>query len=892
MLYLKNGTESRRVIKDNHQDAAIFKLTLTPLAVMLLALCGGGMSARAENYFNPRFLADDPAKVADLSGFEKGLEAPPGIYRVDIYMNDGFMSTRDVSFRADTDRQTLVPCLTRSQLAAMGVNTRSIPGMAVLAAEACVPLTSMIKEASTDFDVGRQRLSISIPQAFMGNLARGYIPPDQWQNGITAGLLNYSFTGSNVRSSQSSTSNYAFLNLQSGVNLGAWRLRDNTTWNYSSGGSGAASQNRWQHVNTYLQRDIASLQSRLTLGDGYTSGDVFDGVNFRGVQVATDDNMLPESQRGFAPVIHGIARGTARVTVRQNGFEVYQATVPPGPFTIDDLSGAGNGGDLQVSIQEADGTAQVFTVPYASVPGLLRQGQVRYSLMVGQYRSGNDRQEKPTFGQGTLMWGLADGWTLSGGSQLADRYQAFNLGVSKDLGILGAVSLDITQARATLPDDSTHQGQSLRFLYNKALNGWGTNLQLVGYRYSTSGYYSLADTTWGQMSGYSTATDEGIVQITPKLTDYFNLAYNKRGRLQVTVTQQVADNATLYLTGSHQTYWGIGKADEQLQAGYSGTLEDITYTLSYSLTKNAWQDGRDNMLAFNISIPFSHWLRSDSQSAFRRSSVSYSMSDDLNGRMTNQAGVYGTLLDDNNLSYNVQAGYTGGGEGTSGGTGNAALTYRGASGNANVGYSRSSGYNQLYYGLSGGVLAHENGITLSQPLNDTLILVKAPGAGNVSVENQSGIRTDRRGYAVLPFAMDYRENRVALNPNTLANNVELDEAVVSVVPNHGAVVLADFKTHVGLKVLMTLTYNGQPLPFGSVVSFDNGRSGSIVADGGQVYLTGLPPSGEVKAKWGEGANEQCVASYQLPPESQLKALSYLTALCRTMPMTPGGRGER
>ncbi|WP_248431543.1 FimD/PapC N-terminal domain-containing protein, partial [Escherichia coli] len=76
-------------------------------------------------------------------------------------------------------------------------------------------------EASTDFDVGRQRLSISVPQAYMGNSARGYIPPDQWQNGITAGLLNYSFTGSNVRNSQSSNSNYAFLNLQSGVNLGA-----------------------------------------------------------------------------------------------------------------------------------------------------------------------------------------------------------------------------------------------------------------------------------------------------------------------------------------------------------------------------------------------------------------------------------------------------------------------------------------------------------------------------------------------------------------------------------------------------------------------------------------------------------------------------------------------
>lgn len=879
MLHLKNGTESRSMMKNNNKDTDIFKLTLTPLAMVLLMLCGD-ISVRAENYFNPRFLSDDPTKVADLSGFAKGLEAPPGIYRVDIYMNDGFMSTRDVSFRPDSDNKALAPCLTQSQLSSMGVNIRTVPGLAVLAADACVPLTSMIKEASTDFDVGRQRLSISIPQAFMGNLARGYIPPDQWKNGVTAGLLNYSFTANNVRNTPLGSSNYAFLNLQSGLNLGAWRLRDNATWNYTSGGGTTSNQSRWQHINTYLQRDIIPLRSRLTLGDGYTPGDVFDGVNFRGVQVATDDNMLPDSQRGFAPVIHGIARGTAKVTVRQNGFEVYQTTVPPGPFTINDLFAAGNGGDLQVTIQEADGTAQVFTVPYASVPGLLREGHVKYAMMVGQYRSGNNQQIQPTFGQGTLMWGMADGWTLSGGTQLADRYQAFNAGLAKNLGTFGAISLDITQSRATLPDDSTHQGQSLRFLYNKALNEWGTNLQLVGYRYSTSGYFSLADTTWNQMSGYSTLTDEGPVQITPKLTDYFNLAYNKRGRLQMTVTQQVGENSTFYLTGSHQTYWRTGKADEQLQAGYSSALRDITYTISYSLTKNAWQQGHNNMLALNISIPFSHWLRSDSQSAFRRSSVSYGMSDDLSGRMTNQVGVNGTLLDDNNLSYSVQTGYAGGGMGTSGGTGNAALTYRGASGNANVGYSHSNGYNQLYYGLSGGVLVHENGITLSQPLNNTMILVKAPGAGNVAVENQSGIRTDQRGYAVLPFAMDYRENRVALNPNTLANNVELDQAVVNVVPTHGAVVLADFKTYVGLKVLMTLTYNGQPLPFGTVVSFDNGRSGSIVADGGQVYLSGLPLNGEVKAKWGDGTAEQCVASYQLPPESQQQALSTITALCR------------
>ena len=106
--------------------------------------------------------------------------------------------------------------------------------------------------------------------------------------------------------------------------------------------------------------------------------------------------MLPDSQHGFAPVIHGIARGTAQVSVKQNGYDVYQTTVPPGPFTIDDINSAANGGDLQVTIKEADGSIQTLYVPYSSVPVLQRAGYTRYALAMGEYRSGNNLQSSPS----------------------------------------------------------------------------------------------------------------------------------------------------------------------------------------------------------------------------------------------------------------------------------------------------------------------------------------------------------------------------------------------------------------------------------------------------------------------------------------------------------------
>ncbi|MFA2458637.1 fimbria/pilus outer membrane usher protein [Escherichia coli] len=292
------------------------------------------------------------------------------------------------------------------------------------------------------------------------------------------------------------------------------------------------------------------------------------------------------------------------------------------------------------------------------------------------------------------------------------------------------------------------------------------------------------------------------------------------------------------------------------------------------------QNDRDHLLAFTLNVPFSHWMRTDSQSAFRNSNASYSMSNDLKGGMTNLSGVYGTLLPDNNLNYSVQVGNTQGGNTSSGTSGYSSLNYRGAYGNTNVGYSRSGDSSQIYYGMSGGIIAHADGITFGQPLGDTMVLVKAPGADNVKIENQTGIHTDWRGYAILPFATEYRENRVALNANSLADNVELDETVVTVIPTHGAIARATFNAQIGGKVLMTLKYGNKSVPFGAIVTHGENKNGSIVAENGQVYLTGLPQSGKLQVSWGNDKNSNCIVDYKLPAVSPGTLLNQQTAICR------------
>ncbi|KJN04484.1 outer membrane usher protein [Klebsiella aerogenes] len=861
-------------------DVSACQLTLGRLpALISLALISASVctlpSCWAENYFNPAFLSDDPSKIADLSHFEGNGQAP-GVYRVDVYLNGALLTTRDIAFRVNnqaTDGSGLRACLTPEMLNGMNVNISAFPQLAKAATGDCVDLAATIPAASTAFDFSQQRLNISIPQAALNSRARGYIPPQNWDEGINALLLNYTFTGANSRdrSVGGANSDSYFLGLNSGLNLGAWRLRDYSTWNYNSDNQQHKSD--WQHISTYVERDVAALKGELTAGDSYTPAGVFDSLPFRGLQLASDDNMLPDSMKGFAPTIHGIAKSNAQVTIRQNGYTIDQRYVPPGAFTIDDLYPTSSSGDLNVEIKESDGSISSYSVPYAAVPVLQREGRVKYAATAATYRGDSSQKREVSFGQATLMWGLPHGFTLYGGTQFSSDYRALALGTGANFGDWGAISVDLTQAYSTLADESEHQGQSLRFLYAKSLNDLGTHFQLLGYRYSTSGFYTLDDTAWKRMSGYNDPQEDDGDRDTG---DDYNLYYTKRGKVQINLSQQFGHFGSLYVTGSQQSYWHTDEINKLLQIGYSDTLAGISWSLSYSSSRTPGEEERDQALALNISLPLSQWLSHGDDITQRRHNVyaTFSTSSDGHGGVTQNNGISGTLLVQNNLSYSVQQGYQNRGVGESG---SASLEYDGAKGNLNVGYNNSNhgDYRQLNYGLSGGIVAHAHGLTLSQPLGDTNVLIAVPGAGNVNIEDQPGIHTDSRGYAVVPYATTYRQNRMALDVNSLKDDVDIDDAVINVVPTQGALVLANFTARVGERALLTLSRYGKPLPFGATVSIAGSPEEGIVGDDGEVYLSGLSPQGTLKAQWGQHPDQQCLTHYHLPDVSQSLARQHL-----------------
>jgi len=824
--------------------------------LIAIAIAGTTKVASARDFFNPELLevGNPGASKADLSAFEAGSQAP-GRYHVDVVLDDQVVDTLDVDFRAEGsgDDARLMPCISVEQLKAWGVRTDQFPDLAVDNSD-CANLAA-IPQATSDFQFSAQRLVISIPQAAISMQARGYVPPEMWDEGITAALLNYSISGDNDRGrGDRSDSNSQYANLRPGINIGPWRLRNYTTWNRdSTGGS------QWDTVYTYAQRAIIPLKAQLTTGDSSAPSDVFDSIPFRGAQLASDDDMLPDSLKGYAPAVRGIARTNAQVVIRQNGYVIYQSYVTPGAFEITDMYPTGGAGDLEVTIKEADGSEQHFTVPFASLPVLQREGRLKYAVTGGQYRSYDGSVDKTPFGQMTAIYGLPRGFTLYGGFQESSKYQSLALGLGKNMGDFGALSTDVTQAWSVPRDLPKSNGQSWRIRYSKNIVGTGTNFAIAGYRYSTSGYYGMQEV----LDSYGNSSA---------------LSDRRRNRMELTLSQTLLNGfGSLTLSAVREDYWNAGRSMESYSVGYSNYWNAISYGLTYTYSKNG-NDGssgnspvydKDQMLAFNISVPLDKFLP--------QTWANYNMNASKNNGTTHSVGMNGVALENNALSWNIQQGY---GSDNVGYSGNMNADYKGTYGEVTAGYAYDKNSDRMNYALQGGIITHADGVTFTQPLGETNVLIKAPGAKGVGVQNQSGAKTDWRGYTAVSNVTAYRRNDMSLQTDTLPDDVELELTTKTVVPTRGAIVRADYVANVGMRVLMTLRQNnGKPVPFGAMVSRENTESDAfIVGDNGQVYLSGLEKSGVLNVQWGQSSSDRCRVNYALNGETG--GLIQTTGTCR------------
>lgn len=791
--------------------------------------------------FDPLFLQTSGNTLVNLERFENGDSVLPGIWPSEIYVNDDKVSYEPVLFSELSDG-SVQPCLTPNTLKKMSFDYSKLPNNFVRELKRkleCYPLSTIIPQANYEYDSSIQRLNIIVPQIMIMNTARGYVSPELWDSGIPAFLLGYDITSYSSRSN-GQTYNSAYAGVNAGLNLGAWYFRHdgNYDWREKSGSN-------YQSLNNYVQRDIPKLKGRVLIGETSTQGHLFDTVPFKGIELVNDERMLPQSQRGYAPDIRGIARTNARVTVRQNSRVIYETTVSPGPFLINDLYPTGYGGDLEVVVTEADGSIRTFSVPYASVTPLLRPGMHNYDIVFGKLNDPS-LSFNPSLYQAIYQRGLTNIVTGYGGIQgSGSDYYALQGGLAIST-VLGAFSLSATQARTHLYNDSNFKqrqsGQSYQISYSKFIPETNSNLTIAAYRFSTSGFYDLTTAMRAIDEERNGRSSDNV--------------WRPRNRFNITVNQGLKDSwGQIFLTGYTQDYWNEHGSDIQFQLGYSNSWGDISYSLSAGRVRTYGGD-KETSLLLNMTVPLGRNVNNTQ-------TLTTSLSHSTNGQTGEQVGLSGNAGSDNQYNYGVTAMNYNNGVGSSsvinGG-------WRTPYTNLTASYGSGNNYHNTSLGVSGTVIAWSDGIVATPYSGDTFAIVEAQGAEGAKLGGYSGLRIDPFGHAAVPYLNPYEVNEISIDPKGLPSDVELENTSEKVIPYTGSVSHVTFKTKKGIPILiMSKTSKNEDIPFGAEVYDQRNNLVGNVGQNGQIYSRVQEVRGELKVKWGKKSGQSCSIAYVLPP---------------------------
>lgn len=845
-----------------------YKMAMKCLLSCAIAAMASAYAQEApeEVTFDPSFFPGGKVGTFDPAQFSRGNIVVPGIYTVAVTLNGQRIGDEKIHFKLlpDSNVQTR-PCYPGSFFTLLNLSEKNLlvhaPEVQLARLEQegyCGALNELLPGATVSFDAGDQELVLTIPQLLMDRAPRGYVNPELWEDGLTALMVNYN---ANVYQSKQreNTNTYGYLGLRNGLNFGPWRARNSGAINWSSKGNGGD----YKSTSTFIGRDISVLKSQLVIGDTFTRGELFDGIRLRGVKLYSDDRMLPDSLRGYAPIIRGVANTNARVIITQNGFNLYTTTVSPGPFEINDLYPTSYGGELTVRVEEANGQVRSFTVPYASVAQMLRPGISRYEIAAGKVNT-DGLANKPAFGSLTYQLGLNNLLTGYTGAIASEGYLSALLGGAMNTPF-GALSLDITQSQTRLPGQHHRSGQSYRIGFSQMYPETQTSFSVAAYRYSTDGFLNLND-----------AVQLRDLALRNENSDSYG---RQRSLFTLSVSQSLGEYwGSLYATGNHTTYWNQDGSQQSLQIGYSNFWHNLSYTLSINRTLNGQQRGDDNnTLLDRRETQYSLTLSLPLGSSLHAPTLNATGTTDSKGSM-GLIGLSGNGGEQNQFNYVISTSRN-----TEGNSNvfNAGVGYRASQANMGATYSSGQGNRQLSSSMDGAIVVHRGGITLGQSLGETSGLVRAPGAKGALVTNASGVEVDRFGYAIVPYLRPYYLNQVDIDPKGSSRDVELLSTRNTAVPRAGALVLLDYETKRSkVTYIRARQQDGTPLPFAANVYDEQNNAIGIVGQASLIVARDLGLAGVLQVRWGDNQAEHCSLHYSRPPAASEESRQLLQGVCQ------------
>lgn len=794
--------------------------------------------------------------------------ASEGVMRVDVFINEQFIAQERVEFRS-ASRNTArplppAPCLERELLMRGGVDPtalddRSPPDVQVTPPQprqACIVVTALSPDASAAFDAAELRLDLSIPQVLMTRIARGSVDPAQWDPGITAAFVGYSFDMLSERTSEGRSLDTT-LHYSAGLNTGLWHWRHDGILNASVQGALRHRPARW-----FVERPVPAW--RMVLGVGETAGanPLLASVPLYGTTLGNDERMLPDSRRGYAPPIHGVATGPSTLVVSQHGRIVHEARLPAGAFVIDDLNPVANRGDLEVAITDRVGGMQRFSIPSASTPVMVRAGDTRFALSLGCHRT-------PRCGDLLLdaaaRYGLMDRITVQAGLQWTRSFASLAAGFAANTHA-GAFSFDAslsvghvkkqpyTAPRTTGWDTAfAAQTTQARVFASQIRLGYATALASLHATFNAEsslrfgegaidlrGWFARGNLGAGLRDHRET---QGGLTDVPVVTP---IEWHGRGFFAQTLYRRFSWHASiaLYLARAPCCARSMtGRLDHQLGAGT--TLGPLSLSLNFAHSRSWRATGTQWHISLDLAMRpgrssyapvFSTQTNSNSSQGLSRSiglagtvparlmkehRLDYAFGSACKGSTASETVAY-ALSKPQRAALQCMEHIT------------ADFAYSGPHGAANASFARSG---SMAFGTNGSVVLHRGGLTLGPALGDTIALVDTRHGQGLRLAGMPQVRADRRGYAIAPYLTPYRSNNIEVDQTNTPRGVRVVHSSRVVVPVAGAIARVELETkRVDTRRFRISMHDGRAPPFGAAVRTASGERVGTLGQGGRLVL--------------------------------------------------------
>jgi len=511
-------------------------------------------------------------------------------------------------------------------------------------------------------------------------------------------------------------------------------------------------------------------------------------TRFAGLQYATNFAVRPDLITHPLENFKGTAYLPSTLDIYANSLLLYHGKVNTGDFNINNIPVTNGRGDLVVEVKDITGKVQTITVPYYSVPTMLKGGLSDFSFESGVQRQAYAIKSNDYAGFVTnadYMHGVSDNWTSGAHFESYKNFATTGITNNVKLGnygiITGSVATNLTKF-----DQS--QLVTLGYSFNNKNFGFNTNVSKSRKHFrNTYDYNTIVSSAPSYQSSISYYNDTlGSLSLNYLVFSTSGQDQSRVKILSTSIQKSLTKDSGISFTMGRD----LNKSKGSFFAILSYNINLGTKSINLNRSKKSGSDIKEIAISDPIGKPIG-W--------------GYNASVLNDGKNTD----YNVRVDKNMEKLNTSL-----------------YLYR---------YGKDS-TQQL--DLSGAIVGMEKTISFTAPINGSLALVKAGNLKNVPVysNNQLIGHTNSKGTLLVPNVIPYVPSEISLDQSKLPIDTNFSTLTLDVAAPAKSGVVVDFEiTKIKSATMILKNSSGQILPFDHAVTIDGIDEELFVGYYGQLF---------------------------------------------------------